>query len=1021
MVRRRGGATLTLLVGLMLAISGAPAHAATQPYGTGDAGGFRNVLPPGENGLVTAPGLVQNQLTGARPAHFDDQLGLYTGLANAADTLTHDQIPNYFKDATFGVRPGDVASTEFPRGDVTIVRDRSYGVPHVYGTTRSGVEFGAGYAGAEDRLFLMDILRHTGRAELSSFAGGAAGNRAMDRTQWSLAPYTEADLQSQVDNAPRLYGAAGQRIISDATDYVAGINTYISATRLDPTKLPGEYAAFAKTPQPWTVTDVIAEASLIGGIFGKGGGAQVRSALTEEAFQRHFGAAAGRASWSDFRSKNDPEAPTTLSQPFPYADNSPFSPRGLAMPDAGSVSFISSGPPLGGTGRSSPRAQSGRSSVGAARQGAGSGASAGRTATPARLAIPNDGSIGAQLLQSLRGGSPLASNWELVPARNSANGHAIAVMGPQVGYYVPQILLEEDLHGPGIDARGASFPGVNQYVELGHGRDYAWSATTATTQNVDTFAEVLCNPDGSPPAAGADHYRYRGQCLAMETLNRSNSWTPNASDKTPPGSETLTVQRTVHGIVIARGTVNGGTPVAFVSSRTSYFHEADSALGFSEFNDPGFITSPQQFQKAAGDMNFGFNWAYVDASHIAYYHSGLYPQRSDGVSPDFPVLGTGEYDWKGYDPSLHTLDPLPFAAHPNAIDPTYLVSWNNKQAPQWSAADDKYAFGPVYRSQMIEAGIKRALAGGGKMRTEQLISAMDEAATTDVRCFALWPIIKQALGQPTDPGLQGAVSVLDRWYADGCHRRDLTNHDNTKAGVYQHNDAITIMDAWYPKLVDAEFRPALGDEVMGQLTGMLGFGDIAAGSPPGSYPSFSDGWYGYVSKDLRDVLGSAHRVSSTPATRVRCRRVRRRVRRHGHTVVRTVRRCGRSHPRHHRHHRRARGHRSSTTRLGHRRPHRLRPAAAKSAGGVLGGYSRLYCGGGSLTACRQVLQSTLRQALAVTPAQIYGNGRCASNPQASCYDMDRSVIASAESIPPFPFQNRPTFQQVVELTQTLGR
>jgi hypothetical protein len=35
--------------------------------------------------------------------------------------------------------------------------------------------------------------------------------------------------------------------------------------------------------------------------------------------------------------------------------------------------------------------------------------------------------------------------------------------------------------------------------------------------------------------------------------------------------------------------------------------------------------------------------------------------------------------------------------------------------------------------------------------------------------------------------------------------------------------------------------------------------------------------------------------------------------------------------------------------------------------------------------------------------------------------MNRSVIAGAISIPPFPLQNRPTFQQVVELTQTLGR
>ena len=35
--------------------------------------------------------------------------------------------------------------------------------------------------------------------------------------------------------------------------------------------------------------------------------------------------------------------------------------------------------------------------------------------------------------------------------------------------------------------------------------------------------------------------------------------------------------------------------------------------------------------------------------------------------------------------------------------------------------------------------------------------------------------------------------------------------------------------------------------------------------------------------------------------------------------------------------------------------------------------------------------------------------------------MNRFTSASGISLPPFPFQNRPTFQQVVELTQTLPR
>ena len=57
-----------------------------------------------------------------------------------------------------------------------------------------------------------------------------------------------------------------------------------------------------------------------------------------------------------------------------------------------------------------------------------------------------------------------ASNALLVSARRSANGHPLFVAGPQVGYFYPEILLEIDLHGGGIDARGAAVPGAAPYV-----------------------------------------------------------------------------------------------------------------------------------------------------------------------------------------------------------------------------------------------------------------------------------------------------------------------------------------------------------------------------------------------------------------------------------------------------------------------------------------------------------------------------------------------------------------------------
>ena len=84
-------------------------------------------------------------------------------------------------------------------------------------------------------------------------------------------------------------------------------------------------------------------------------------------------------------------------------------------------------------------------------------------------------------------------------------------------------------------------------------------------------------------------------------------------------------------------------------------------------------------------------------------------------------------------------------------------------------------------------------------------------------------------------------------------------------------------------------------------------------------------------------------------------------------------------------------------------------------------YSRIYCGNGSFSACQAALRRSLLDALSMTPQQIYGVGDCSHNAQPSCYDQNRSVIASAISMPPFPFQNRPTFQQVVTLTRTLPR
>ena len=88
---------------------------------------------------------------------------------------------------------------------------------------------------------------------------------------------------------PKIYGKDGQQAVEDLDDYVEGINAYIAAAKLNPQLKPAEYTLLNKPMEPWKPTDVIAIASLVGGIFGRGGGNELNSALTMEAMVERMG------------------------------------------------------------------------------------------------------------------------------------------------------------------------------------------------------------------------------------------------------------------------------------------------------------------------------------------------------------------------------------------------------------------------------------------------------------------------------------------------------------------------------------------------------------------------------------------------------------------------------------------------------------------------------------------------------------------------------------------------------------
>ena len=87
---------------------------------------------------------------------------------------------------------------------------------------------------------------------------------------------------------------------------------------------------------------------------------------------------------------------------------------------------------------------------------------------------------------------------------------------------------------------------------------------------------------------------------------------------------------------------------------------------------------------------------------------------------------------------------------------------------------------------------------------------------------------------------------------------------------------------------------------------------------------------------------------------------------------------------------------------------------------VRGKYARRYCGGGKLRACRRVLASTLAAAATEVRSQ-YGTALADVRIRATGCEKDpicdqiSFITAGAVDTPPIPWQDRPTFQQIVEI------
>jgi Penicillin amidase len=195
-------------------------------------------------------------------------------------------------------------------------------------------------------------------------------------------------------------------------------------------------------------------------------------------------------------------------------------------------------------------------------------------------------------------------------------------------------------------------------------------------------------------------------------------------------------------------------------------------------------------------------------------------------------------------------------------------------------------------------------------------------------------------GAVSDPATASAVAKLRTWLANGGRRTETSAGSKT----YADADAIRIMDAWWPLLVQAEFQPGLGSDLYAALQSNLtvdeapSAGHGATGAHAGS--SFQYGWWSYVDKDIRSVLGEQ----------------------------------------------------------------------------VQGPLAHTYCGGGTLSSCRDALLSSLKQAAGTSASQVYpGDDLCPAGDQWCADSVNQRALGGLKH-PNISWQNRPTYQQVVEFT-----
>jgi len=368
------------------------------------------------------------------------------------------------------------------------------------------------------------------------------------------------------------------------------------------------------------------------------------------------------------------------------------------------------------------------------------------------------------------------SNSWVVSGSRSATGHPLLANDPHLPLSMPSIWYLAALHAPGVDAVGATIPGVPGIV-IGRNRQIAWAMTASYVDDVDEVEEEL-SPDSS-------------------RVRRRSGWDPVETV-----AETLLVRGNPAVIYTRRRTSNGplvrwirATPPLAVARRWSGQDETPAGLLASlrlmkEQDWAGFRAALRELRAPTLGLT------YADAAgHIGYQLAGGVPVRAvDGVGSSGPGWTT-DSAWRGY---------LPFDALPSVLDAApFLVTSNNRIAGADYPHFLSSAWASPYRAeritQMLGADSSVSVADAARMQ-------MDVTSLFAQRAKAVAARAAASLGDSS------AARALQGW--DGSMRAESAEATLFWRWYEAVQEELRGIPAAFPATWAAQHRWILSDTVL---------------------------------------------------------------------------------------------------------------------------------------------------------------------------------------------------------------